>query len=123
MGELLPSRNTCKYHMFVESFHHTLKEVYFERKQNRRVHHLLFKLQKISRDKAYEQLIKAEKEKATMRQRENMKRHKQAELLPANALSKRDTDCWEYIFKKRGQKQMYSSSNIESQGWTLNSKR
>ncbi len=81
--------------MFLESFHRTLKEVYFERKQNRRVDHLLFKLRKISRDKAYEQLIKAEKGKATVRQRENMKRHKQAELLPANALSKKDTDCWE----------------------------
>lgn len=81
--------------MFVESFHRTLKEVYFERKQNRRVDHLLFKLRKISRDKAYEQWIKAEKGKATVRQRENMKRHKQAESVPANALSRKDTDCWE----------------------------
>ncbi|XP_014679733.1 PREDICTED: uncharacterized protein LOC106819642 [Priapulus caudatus] len=65
--------------MFVESFHRTLKHVYFERKQNRRVDHLIFKLGKISRDKAFEQLIKAEKGKSTIRQRESCKRHKQAE--------------------------------------------
>lgn len=77
--------------VFVESFHRTLKEVYFERKQNRRVDHLLFKLRKISKDKAYEQWIKAEKGKATVRQREKIKRHKQAELVPTGALSKKDT--------------------------------
>ena len=81
--------------MFVESFHRTLKEVYLERKQNRRVDHLLYKLRKISRDKAYEQWIKAEKGKATVRQRENMKRHKQAESVAAKALSGKDLDCWE----------------------------
>ena len=81
--------------MFVESFHRTLKEVYFERKQNRRVDHLLFKLRKISRDKAYEQWIKAEKGKSTVRQRENIKRHKQAESVPAKSVSRKDTDCWE----------------------------
>ena len=81
--------------MFVESFHRTLKEVYFERKQNRRVDHLLFKLRKISRDKAYEQVIKAEKGKSTVRQRENMKRHKQAESIPGNALLRKDDDSWE----------------------------
>lgn len=80
--------------MFVESFHRTLKEVYFERKQNR-LDHLLFKLRKISRDKAYEQWIKAEKGKATVRQREKMKRHKQAELVPTGALWKKDTHSWE----------------------------
>ena len=39
--------------MFVERFHRTLKEVYLEKKQNRRVDHLIFKLRKISRNKAY----------------------------------------------------------------------
>ena len=60
--------------MFLESFHRVLKEVYLERKQNRRVDHLLYKLLKISRDKAYEQWIKAEKGKTTLRQRESNKR-------------------------------------------------
>ena len=80
--------------MFAESFHRTLLEVYFERKQNRRVDHLLFKLLKISGDKAYEQLIKAEKGKATVRQRENIKTHKQAKSLPSNALSKKAKFMW-----------------------------
>ena len=84
--------------MFVESYHGTLKEVYFERKQNRRVDHLLFKLRKISRDKAYEQVIKAEKRKTTVRQRENMKRHRQAESVPANTLLRKENDCWEVKF-------------------------
>ena len=65
--------------MFVERFHRILKEVYLEKKQNRRVDHLIFKLRKISRDKAFEQLIKAEKGKNTVRQRESTKRHKQGE--------------------------------------------
>ena len=43
--------------MLVERFHRMLKEVYLEKKQNRRVDHLIFKLRKISRDKAFEQLI------------------------------------------------------------------
>ena len=60
--------------MFVERFHRILKEVYLEKKQNRRVDHLILKLWKISRDKAFEQLIKAEKGKNTVRQRESIKR-------------------------------------------------
>ena len=80
--------------MFVQSFHRTLKEVYLERKQNRRVDHL-YKLRKISRDKAYKQWIKVDKGKATVRQQENMKRHKQAETVAAKALSRKDLDCWE----------------------------
>ena len=82
--------------MFVESFHRTLKEVYFERKQNSRVDHLIFKLRKISRDKAFEQLIKAEKGKATAKQRDNCKRHKQA-VATANSKTVKmlDANCWE----------------------------
>ena len=52
--------------MFVERFHRTLKEVYLEKKQNRRVVHLIFKLRKIVRDKAFEQLIKGEKGQSTL---------------------------------------------------------
>lgn len=79
--------------MFIESFHRTLKEVYFERKQNRHVDHLLFQLRKISRDKAYEQVIKPEKGKSRVRQRENMKRHKRAESVSANPLLRKENDC------------------------------
>ena len=56
-----------------------MKEVYMERKENRRIDHLLSTLRKIALDKAYEQWIKAEKGKVTIRQRESTKRHKQAE--------------------------------------------
>lgn len=65
--------------MFIERFHRTMKEVYMERKENRRIDHLLSTLRKIALDKAYEQWIKAEKGKVTIRQRESTKRHKQAE--------------------------------------------
>ena len=81
--------------MFVESFHRTLKEIYLERKQNRRVDHLLSTLRKISRDKAYEQWIKAEKGKATQRQRDNNKRHKQAESIPAKSIIREDAGSWQ----------------------------
>ena len=80
--------------MFVERFHRMLKEVYLEKKQNRHVDHLLFKLRKIARDKAFEQLIKAEKGKNTVRQRESMKWHKQGELMKKEAVHKQDNDLW-----------------------------
>ena len=60
LGELLPSEDT-RQHKHVCRGLHTLKEVYLERKQNRQVDHLLYKLRKISRDKAFEQWLKAEK--------------------------------------------------------------
>ena len=80
--------------MFLECFHRILKEVYREKKQNRRVDHLIFKLRKISRDKAFEQLIKAEKGKNTVRQRESIKRHKQGESVKKEAVHKQDENFW-----------------------------
>ena len=81
--------------MFLESFHRVLKEVYLEKKQNRRVDHLLYKLLKISRDKVYEQWIKAEKGKTTLRQRESNKRHKNAESMPREVICRVEENCWE----------------------------
>ena len=81
--------------MFVKSFHRTLKEIYFKRKQNRRVNHLLFTLRKITRDKAYEQWIKAEKGKVTVRKRESNKRHIQAEAIPSDAVSWQNAEYWQ----------------------------
>lgn len=81
--------------MSVESFYRTLKEVYLERKQNRRVDHLLSTLCKIARDKAYEQWIKAEKGKVTIRQRQSTKRHKQAESMPSELVSRQDAKSWQ----------------------------
>lgn len=80
--------------MFVERFHRMLKEVYLEKKQNRGVDHLIFKLRKISRDKAFQQLIKAEKGKNTVRQRESIKRHKQGESVKKEAVYKQDESFW-----------------------------
>ena len=80
--------------MFVERFHRMLKEVYLEKKQNCRVDHLILKLWKISRDKAFEQLIKAEKGKNTVRQRESIKRHKQGESVKKEAVHKQDENFW-----------------------------
>ena len=81
--------------MFVESFHQTLKEIYFERKQNRRVNHLWFTLRKVGQDKTYEQWIKAEKGKVTVLQRESNKRPKQAEAIPSNAVSRQNAEYWQ----------------------------
>ena len=81
--------------MFVESLHRTLKEVYLDRKQNRRVDHLLSALRKIARHKAYEWWIKAEKGKATIRQWQSTKRHKQAESMPSELVSRQDAKSWQ----------------------------
>lgn len=87
--------------MFVERFHRTLKKVYLEKKQNRRVDHLIFKLRKIARDKAFKQLIKAEKGKSTLRQRESIKRHKQGELVKKEAVHKQDDDLWNVLLASK----------------------
>jgi len=78
--------------MLVESFHRVLKAVYLEKKHNRRVDHLLFKLLKLARDKAYEQLIKAEKGKITAKSRDGLKRHKKGLTLNVNVKNENE---WE----------------------------
>ena len=80
--------------MLVESFHRVLKDTYLERKQNRRVDHLLYKLLKIARDKAYEQLIKAEKGKITAKSRESLKRHEKGVALTVSVKNK---NIWEVL--------------------------
>ena len=72
-----------------------LSRKYTLKENNRHIDDLLLKLRKISRDNAYEQWIKAEKGKSTVRQRENMKQHKQAESVPTKSVSRKDTDCGE----------------------------
>ena len=47
--------------MFSEAFHRVLKIVYLRHQQNRRIDYLIYILLKISRDKAFEQLLKMEK--------------------------------------------------------------
>lgn len=99
--------------MFVESFHRTLKEVYLERKQNRRVDHLLSTLRKIARDKAYEQWIKAEKGKVTIRQRESTKRHRQAESMPSKLVSRQDAESWQ-VQSMNDQAKIYQVTRVDS---------
>ena len=65
--------------MAIEAFHRTLKVVYFNYKQNRRVDSLLSILLRIARDKVYEHLIKLEKGKSSYRVSEINKRHQSAE--------------------------------------------
>ena len=67
--------------MFVESFHRTLKVVYLEHKQNRRIDVLLHVLLKLSRDKVFEQLTKMEKGKYSHRVTEINKRHRESEKM------------------------------------------
>lgn len=99
--------------MFVESFHRTLKEVYLERKQNRRVDHLLSTLRKIARDKTYEQWIKAEKGKVTIRQRESTKRHRQAESMPSKLLSRQDDESWQ-VQSMNDKRKIYHVTRLDS---------
>ena len=81
--------------MFLElSFNTTLKENYLEENQNKRVDHLLSTLHKISRDKAYEQLIKAQKGKITQSQRDNNERHKQVESIPSESVLRKNDGSW-----------------------------
>ncbi|XP_076436126.1 uncharacterized protein LOC143275736 [Babylonia areolata] len=64
--------------MFAEAFHRVLKDVYFDKEQNRRIDDLLVMLLKIARDKAIDQFIKLERGKVTNRIREIRNRHKNA---------------------------------------------
>ena len=65
--------------MFLESYHRTLKVVYMQQKQNRRVDFLLYTLLKIAKDKVFDQRTKLEKGKFSRRVSEINKRHKCAE--------------------------------------------
>lgn len=67
--------------MYAEAFHRVLKDIYLDIKQNRHVDNLLNTLLKISREKAYEQLIKCQKGKMTHRLKEIRDRHKSALLV------------------------------------------
>ncbi len=72
------SRTTVNTNMFTEAFHRTLKVVYLQSKQNRRMDYLLTTLLKLARDKAFERFVKLEKGKTSHRICEINKRHKSA---------------------------------------------
>ena len=79
--------------MVTEAFHRLLKDVYCERKQNRRVDHLLAKLLVIACDKAYESWIKQEKGKVTYKIYEMNIRHRRAkDILPSDIVQDADDE-------------------------------
>jgi len=61
--------------MYVESFHNVLKTVYMERKANRRVDSLISILLCVARDKAFERIIKVEKNSSSKKVNDINKRH------------------------------------------------
>ncbi len=67
--------------MFAEAFHRTLKVIYFNRKQNRRVDYLIHTLLRIARNLIYNKLRRVELKTSTHRKCEINKRHKLAEEL------------------------------------------
>ena len=79
VGYVFSHWNKSEHEHVCGKFPSNVEEVYLERKQNRRVDHLLSTLRKIARDKSYQQRIKAEKGKVTIRQPESTKRHRQAD--------------------------------------------
>ena len=82
--------------MFVEAFHHNLKDVYLDKKHNRRLDHLLYILLKFTRDAAFSRFNKINKGKATHRVTEINKRHKAAEnmISEGNIPTLRDDKTW-----------------------------
>ena len=74
--------------MYSESFHHLLKVVYLNSKQNRRVDHILSVLLQISKDKAFERMCKLEgKCKSSHRLCKINKHHKSAMELISKGVS------------------------------------
>ena len=82
--------------MFLEAFHRTLKVVYLQQKNNRRIDFLLHILLKIAKDKVFERLTKLEKGKYSHRISEINKRHKSGiKMLPHSTnISEKDNKCW-----------------------------
>ena len=72
--------------MYVENFHHVLKVVYLDSKQNHHVDHLLTVLLCFARDKAFERIQKLEKEKSSHRIKEINKRHGSAEEMMSSGI-------------------------------------
>ena len=81
--------------MALENFHRVLKKIYFQRKRNKRVDHLLNALLKIARDKAFEAREKWERGKRTKKIKEINQRHKTAMLLKKDEIVQVNEQKWE----------------------------
>ena len=75
---------TVNTNMHLETFHRTLKVVYLQHKQNRRIDYLVTTLLKLARDKIFERFRKLEKGKQSHRICEINKRHKKAIQMQAS---------------------------------------
>ena len=88
--------------MYVETFHHVLKVVYLDSKQNCHVNHLLTVLLRLARDKAFERIQKLEKGKSSHRIKEINKRHGSAEEMMSSGIL--PIQCSENSWKVASQK-------------------
>ena len=98
--------------MATEAFHNILKGLYFQKKQNRRIDHLLCQLLKIARDKVFDGLIKSEKGKRTYKMRATDERHKSAAQIKEQDVIKVDRGNWR-VRSQEDDSRSYCVSSIE----------
>ncbi len=79
--------------MVTEAFHNILKGLYFQRRQIRRVDHLMCKLLKIARDKMFEG-FKSKKGKRTHKVKETDKRHQRGEEIKEDDVHELERGKW-----------------------------
>ena len=80
--------------MYIESFHRTLKYIYFKGRVNKRIDNLIHILMKVSRDKAFERLCKLEKGEISARLVTIRKRHLASTKLPLSLVTKQSQREW-----------------------------
>ena len=94
--------------MALENFHRVLKTIYFQRKRNKRVDHLLNALLKIARDKAFGAWEKWEKGKRTKKIKEIDKRHRSSLTLQRNGFIQVSESEWKYPSTSEKSNAIYS---------------
>ena len=92
--------------MTTEAFHNVLKGLYFERKQNRRIDHLLCKMLRIARDKVFDGLIKTEKSRRTYKMRTTDERLKRGEEIHRDEVTQIDHEKW-YVKSQEDDNEMH----------------
>lgn len=97
--------------MYTEAFHNILKGLYFQRKQNRRIDHLLCRLLKVARDKIFDGLIKAQKGKRTYKLKESEKRHKSGEKISEEDIQQINPTSW-YVRSQEDEETSYKVSRV-----------
>ena len=87
-----------------------LKVVYLQKKQNRRIDHLLSTLLKVARDKGFQRLRKLEVGKTSHRICEINKRHKSATLMSSSDIQESGEDKW--IVASQTNRQLYTIEKL-----------